>query len=36
MPCGPRLDAPGVLHHAMVRGIKRRLMFQKNLNRTFV
>ena len=24
MPRGPRLDAPGVLHHVMVRGIERR------------
>ena len=23
MPRGPRLDAPGVLHHMMLRGIKR-------------
>ena len=24
MPRGPRLDAPGVLHHVMARGIERR------------
>jgi hypothetical protein len=23
MPCAPRLDAPGVLHHVMARGIIR-------------
>ncbi len=23
MPCAPRLDAPGVLHHVMARGIMR-------------
>ena len=27
MPRGPRLDAPGVLHHVMVRGIERRRIF---------
>jgi len=27
MPRGPRLDAPGVLHHVMVRGIERRAIF---------
>ena len=24
----PRLDAPGILHHVMVRGIERRAMFR--------
>jgi len=24
MPRGPRLDAPGTLHHVMIRGIERR------------
>jgi len=27
MPRGPRLDAPGVLHHVMIRGIERRALF---------
>jgi len=27
MPRGARLDAPGVLHHVMVRGIERRVIF---------
>jgi hypothetical protein len=27
MPRGPRLDAPGLLHHVMVRGIERRPIF---------
>ncbi|MFI5339080.1 MAG: transposase, partial [Candidatus Methylomirabilales bacterium] len=27
MPRGPRLDAPGTLHHVMVRGIERRRIF---------
>ncbi len=26
MPCAPRLDAPGVLHHVMARGIIRQTM----------
>ncbi len=28
MPCAPRLDAPGVLHHVMARGIMRRTIFR--------
>lgn len=28
MPRGPRLDAPGVTHHVMVRGIEQREIFQ--------
>jgi putative transposase len=28
MPRGPRLDAPGVLHHVMVRGIESRCIFR--------
>ncbi len=28
MPRGPRLDAPGVLHHVMARGIERRAIFR--------
>jgi len=27
MPRGARLDAPGVLHHVMVRGIERRTIW---------
>ena len=28
MPRGRRLDAPGVLHHVMVRGLERRAIFR--------
>ncbi len=28
MPRQPRLDAPGVLHHVMVRGIERTALFR--------
>lgn len=28
MPRGPRLDAPGVLHHVMIRGLERRRIFR--------
>ncbi len=33
MPRGPRLDAPGVLHHGMVRGIERRAIFRTDTDR---
>ena len=33
MPRGPRLDAPGVLHHVMVRGIERRPLFRDDRDR---
>ena len=33
MPRGPRLDAPGVLHHVMVRGIERRPIFRDTQDR---
>ena len=33
MPRGPRLDAPGVLHHVMVRGIERRPIFRDGADR---
>jgi putative transposase len=33
MPRGPRLDAPGALHHVMVRGIERRLLFHDDTDR---
>jgi putative transposase len=33
MPRGPRLDAPGVLHHVMVRGIERRDIFRTDADR---
>ena len=33
MPRGPRLDAPGVLHHVMVRGIERRPLFGDDRDR---
>jgi putative transposase len=33
MPRGPRLDAPGALHHIMVRGIERRNLFTDAVDR---
>ena len=33
MPRGPRLDAPGSLHHVMVRGIERRKIFENDKDR---
>lgn len=33
MPRGPRLDAPGTLHHVMVRGIERRRIFETTADR---
>ncbi len=33
MPRGPRLDAPNVLHHVMVRGIERRAVFRDDRDR---
>ena len=33
MPRGPRLDAPGVLHHLMARGIEGRIIFQDAADR---
>jgi predicted TIM-barrel fold metal-dependent hydrolase len=33
MPRGPRLDAPGVLHHVMARGIERQLLFRNDADR---
>lgn len=33
MPRGPRLDAPGVVHHVMVRGIEQREIFQRDDDR---
>ena len=33
MPPGPRLDAPGVLHHGMVRGSERRAIFRDDRDR---
>ena len=33
MPRGPRLDAPGVLHHVMARGIMRHAIFRDNRDR---
>jgi len=34
MPRGPRLDAPGTLHHVMIRGIERGNIFLDNTDRT--
>ena len=33
MPRGPRLDAPGVLHHVMARGLDRQLIFRDDHDR---
>src|SRR3972149_10145624 len=33
MPRGPRLDAPGPLHHIRVRGIERRPIFRDDADR---
>src|SRR5512139_2522316 len=33
MPRQPRLDAPGVLHHVMVRGLERRAIFRDDGDR---
>jgi putative transposase len=33
MPRGPRLDAPGVLHHVMTRGLARRAIFRDDQDR---
>ena len=33
MPRQARLDAPGVLHHVMVRGIERRVIFRDDVDR---
>lgn len=33
MPRGPRLDAPGTLHHVMVRGIERAVIFREDPDR---
>ncbi len=33
MPRGPRLDAPGVLHHVMARGIMRQTIFRDDTDR---
>jgi REP-associated tyrosine transposase len=31
--CNDRIDAPGVLHHVMIRGIERRKIFRTNKDR---
>lgn len=33
MPRGPRLDAPGALHHVMVRGLDRQVIFRDDADR---
>ena len=33
MPRGPRLDAPGCLHHVIARGIERRAIFHDDADR---
>ena len=33
MPRGPRLDAPGTLHHIMVQGIEKRQIFETDRDR---
>ena len=34
MPRQPRLDAPGVPHHVIVRGLERRAIFRNDADRT--
>ena len=34
MPRQPRLDAPGALHHVMVRGLERQRIFRDDADRT--
>ena len=34
MPCHARLAAPNTLHHAMVRGLERRVSFREDADRT--
>ena len=33
MPRGPRLDAPGILHHVMARGLDRQVIFRNDADR---
>ena len=33
MPRGPRLDAPGGLHHVMARGVSRQALFREDVDR---
>ena len=33
MPRGPRLDAPGTLHHVIIRGIERRRIVDEDQDR---
>ncbi len=33
MPCAPRLNAPGVLHYVMARGIMRQAIFRDDSDR---
>ena len=33
MARGPRLDAPGTLHHVMIRGIEKRVIFEDSRDR---
>ncbi|NTU54115.1 MAG: hypothetical protein HGA97_10540 [Chlorobiaceae bacterium] len=34
MPRGPRLDTPGTLHHVMIRGIEKGMIFRDDIDRT--
>jgi len=34
MPRGPRLDSPGTLHHVMIRGIEKGIIFLDDMDRT--
>ena len=36
MPRLARLDAPGVIHHVMIRGIERRSIFRDNKDRDYM
>ena len=33
MPRQSRIDAPGAIHHVIIRGIERRMIFQDNSDR---
>ena len=33
MPCKARIDAPGALHHIIIRGIERKAIFKDSADR---
>ena len=36
MPRQPRLDAPEILHHVMVRGLERRVIFKDDTDLSLI